>query len=68
MHYNAFIGRLKSVFEEYIHTDVAKMNNSVHMDQSQWCLQQYLWQEHLDFKTPPKEKVMKTARPKEYTL
>lgn len=43
-----------------IHTDVAKMFNSVRLDSSHWCLQQYLWQEMLDSSKPPEEKVIKT--------
>jgi len=43
-----------------IHTDIAKMYNSIQLDESQWCLQRYLWEDHLDPKKPPEEKVIKT--------
>eukprot|EP00794_Sanderia_malayensis_P006911 gene6911-biopygen5645 len=43
-----------------IHTDVSKMYNSVQLDESQWCLQRYLWEDNLDPSKPPEEKVIKT--------
>eukprot|EP00794_Sanderia_malayensis_P019733 gene19733-biopygen14568 len=39
------------------HTDVSKMYNSVQLDESQWCLQRYFWEDNLD---PQEEKVIKT--------
>ena len=42
------------------HTDVQKMYNSVRLDESHWCLQRYIWQENLDPKFIPEEKVIKT--------
>ncbi|XP_066918053.1 uncharacterized protein [Clytia hemisphaerica] len=42
------------------HTDVQKMYNSVKLRESDWCLQRYLWQEHLDPSQPPEEKVIMT--------
>ena len=43
-----------------IHTDIAKMYNSIHLDKTHWCLQRYLWEENLDPSKPPEEKVIKT--------
>ena len=42
------------------HTDVQKMYNSVLLDEDDWCLQRYIWQENLDIKCIPEEKVIKT--------
>ncbi|MEM7375655.1 MAG: hypothetical protein AAF587_44090, partial [Bacteroidota bacterium] len=42
------------------HTDVRKMYNSVKLHESHWCLQRYIWDEHLDKTKIPKEKVIKT--------
>ena len=41
------------------HTDIKKMYNSVRLKESQWCLQRYIWQENLDKKRIPEEKVLK---------
>ncbi|XP_066924707.1 uncharacterized protein [Clytia hemisphaerica] len=43
-----------------IHTDVAKMYNTIQLDQTHWCLQRYLWEENLNPDKPPEEKVIKT--------
>ena len=42
------------------HTDVAKMYNSVKLNEEHWCLQRYIWQQHLDPSLIPEEKVIKT--------
>ena len=42
------------------HTDVQKMYNSVKLNENDWCLQRYIWQEELDSKCIPEEKVIKT--------
>ena len=43
-----------------VHTDVAKMYNSVKLVESQWCLQRYLWEDTLDPDKAPQEKIIKT--------
>ena len=42
------------------HNDVQKMYNRVKLQQADWCLQRYLFQENLDPNQPPEEKVIKT--------
>ena len=42
------------------HTDVQKMYNSVKLQEEDWCLQRYIWQENLDPTKIPEEKVIKT--------
>ena len=42
------------------HTDVMKMYNSVLLNENHWCFQRYIWQEHLDRKCIPEEKIIKT--------
>ena len=42
------------------HTDVQKMYNSVKLEENDWCLQRYIWQENLDPQCIPEEKVIKT--------
>ena len=42
------------------HTDVQKMYNSVKLEENDWCLQRYIWQQNLDAKYIPEEKVIKT--------
>jgi len=42
------------------HTDVRKMYNSVKLHEDHWSLQRYIWQEQLDEKMIPEEKVIKT--------
>ena len=36
------------------------MYNSIKLREEDWCLQRYLWQEHLDPSKPPEEKVIMT--------
>ena len=48
------------VYPTAFHTDVQKMYNSVRLEESDWCLQRYIWQENLDPKYIPEEKVIKT--------
>ena len=43
-----------------LHTDVQKMYNSVMLNESDWCYQRYIWQEQLDQRFIPEEKVIKT--------
>ena len=42
------------------HTDVQKMYNSVKLQEEDWCLQRYIWQENLDPTKIPEEKIIKT--------
>ena len=42
------------------HSDVAKMYNTVQLREEDWCLQRYIWQENLDPRYIPEEKVIKT--------
>jgi len=42
------------------HTDVQKMYNTVKLKEEHWCYQRYIWQENLDPKLIPEEKVIKT--------
>ena len=42
------------------HTDVQKMYNSVKLQEKDWCLQRYIWQENLDPTKIPEEKIIKT--------
>ena len=42
------------------HTDIKKMYNSVKLVDNDWCLQQYIWQNSLDPRKLPEEKVIKT--------
>ena len=42
------------------HTDVQKMYNSVKLQEEDWCLQRYVWQEELNPQLIPEEKVIKT--------
>lgn len=43
-----------------IHTDIQKMYNAVRLQEEHWCLQRYIWEEQLDDKKIPEEKVIKT--------
>ena len=43
-----------------LHTDVQKMYNSVMLNESDWCYQRYIWQEQLDQRFIPEEKIIKT--------
>ena len=42
------------------HTDVQKMYNTVQLHENDWCLQRYIWQEDLDPRCIPEEKVIET--------
>ena len=42
------------------HTDIAKMYNSIKLNESEWCYQRYLWNDSLDVGFPPEEKIIKT--------
>ena len=42
------------------HSDVQKMYNTVQLREEDWCLQRYIWQENLDPRFIPEEKVIKT--------
>ena len=42
------------------HTDVQKMYNAVQLLDEHWCLQRYIWQDQLDPRLIPEEKVIKT--------
>lgn len=48
------------VYKVGFHTDIQKMYNSVKLMEKDWCFQRYLWQEKLDSKEMPEEKVIKT--------
>ena len=43
-----------------IHSDISKMYNTIQLDQRDWCLQRYIWNENLDPTKIPEEKVIKT--------
>jgi len=51
-----------------IHTDISKMYNTIRLDERDWCLQRYVWEQNLDPSKIPEEKVIKTliygVRPK----
>ena len=42
------------------HTDVKKMYNTVQLRKEYWCFQRYIWQNELDNRKIPEEKVIKT--------
>ena len=42
------------------HTDIQKMYNAVQLFEEDWCLQRYIWQNQLDPKCIPEEKIIKT--------
>ena len=42
------------------HTDVKKMYNTVQLREKHWCFQRYIWQNELDNRKIPEEKVIKT--------
>ena len=42
------------------HTDIHQMYNSVRLQEEYWCLQRYIWQDQLDARKLPEEKVIKT--------
>ena len=42
------------------HTDVKKMYNAVQLRKEYWCFQRYIWQNKLDNRKIPEEKVIKT--------
>ena len=43
-----------------IHSDIRKMYNTIKLDENHWCYQRYVWQEDLDPRKQPREKVIKT--------
>ena len=43
-----------------LHTDVQKMYNTVKLQEKDWCLQRYLWEENLNPRKFPQEKIIKT--------
>ena len=43
-----------------LHTDVQKMYNTVKLQEEDWCLQRYLWEENLNPSKFPQEKIIKT--------
>ena len=49
-----------SIHPVAFHTDVTKMYNTVKLEDKNWCFQRYIWQENLDSKKIPEEKVIKT--------
>jgi hypothetical protein len=49
-----------TVHKHAYHTDIAKMYNKVHLDESHWRFQMYLWDEQLRVGVPPVWKVIKT--------
>ena len=49
-----------SIHKVGFHTDVKKLYNCVRLRESGWCFQRYLWQEDLDNRKDPEEKVIKT--------
>ena len=42
------------------HTDVKKMDNTVQLREERWCFRRYIWQNDLDNRKIPDEKVIKT--------
>ena len=42
------------------HTDIRKMYNTIHLKKEYWTFQRYIWQDELDIKKIPIEKVIKT--------
>ena len=49
-----------SIHRISFHTDVKKMFNTVQLREEHWCFQRYIWQNELDYKKIPEEKVIKT--------
>ena len=49
-----------SIHRISFHTDVKKMFNTVQLREEHWCFQTYIWQNELDYKKIPEEKVIKT--------
>ena len=43
-----------------LHTDVQKMYNTVKLQEEDWCLQRYIWEENLNPSKFPQEKIIKT--------
>ena len=43
-----------------LHTDVQKTYNTVKLQEKDWCLQRYLWEENLNPRKFPQEKIIKT--------
>ena len=43
-----------------LHIDVQKMYNTVKLQEEDWCLQRYLWEENLNPSKFPQEKIIKT--------
>ena len=42
------------------HSDVQKMYNTILLQEDDWCFQRYIWEENLDAKFIPKQKIIKT--------
>ena len=49
-----------SIHKIGFHTDVKKMYKAVQPRQQHWCFQRYIWQNELDNRKIPEEKVTKT--------
>ena len=43
-----------------LHTNVQTMYNTVKLQEEDWCLQRYLWEENLNPSKFPQEKIIKT--------
>ena len=49
-----------SIHKIGFHTGIKKMYNTVQLREEHWCFQRYIWQNELDNRKIPEEKVIKT--------